>query len=625
MPLERLAPDALLLQTNLSGAVTALQDDPDASTGVWLTAPATQSAATRRFYLTDTAAGEGYALSESLPAANYFHNAGNLSGWRAGTGGTVPRYNYLVYNTEVVPGSFVTSEPDGAIVVSVGQGNFFRSPTPYKGSFASGNWTFALALRSSTRANTADYIIKYRVWRTTDPTGATGATQITSGAIASAMITATGSTTVDTNTSATWAAPAFSLNDEYLFVTCYIHVVTAAGNTNDDLNLRKGSTTSSILTTSFTPAEPNTEAQVSFPNPANAMSPGAGLQEFRALVRKKGTGTDPTAALHLREGGSLVSTLSGPTAINSAVGTVISGVWDATGRNAFQIEAGVVGVGQVGGSLEVGAIEWNATTEVMSVGSAFEDSAERETYPSDVSAPVVNTGVRVSFLTPVDQLVSGEVNQEFRVLVRKKGLGANPLVTVELYEDGVYRGTLFGPTAISSNSGTVLSVPWDPILATKLLGDAIEVAVVGTGVAGGTLEIGAIDWLTVGYPPQISNPYFESYHTVYGADIRGATQTIASSESISSGTGTFASQISLSFIQASFIGTLNAGEYPAGAYPPIENDNASVYGAALTWEDPASKVRIMPDSIVSVQGLTGPVVNVQDDPDAADDSWLTLG
>lgn len=35
----RLAPDAILAQTNLTGAVSAIQDDPDSETGTWLTAP----------------------------------------------------------------------------------------------------------------------------------------------------------------------------------------------------------------------------------------------------------------------------------------------------------------------------------------------------------------------------------------------------------------------------------------------------------------------------------------------------------------------------------------------------------------------------------------------------------
>lgn len=35
----RMAPDAILSETNLSGGVSAVQDDPDSETGVWLTNP----------------------------------------------------------------------------------------------------------------------------------------------------------------------------------------------------------------------------------------------------------------------------------------------------------------------------------------------------------------------------------------------------------------------------------------------------------------------------------------------------------------------------------------------------------------------------------------------------------
>ena len=37
MATERQSPDALLVQTNLSGAVAAIQDDPDSPDANWLT------------------------------------------------------------------------------------------------------------------------------------------------------------------------------------------------------------------------------------------------------------------------------------------------------------------------------------------------------------------------------------------------------------------------------------------------------------------------------------------------------------------------------------------------------------------------------------------------------------
>jgi hypothetical protein len=37
--IQRLAPDAILAQTNLTGAVTAIQDDPDSADSNWLVSP----------------------------------------------------------------------------------------------------------------------------------------------------------------------------------------------------------------------------------------------------------------------------------------------------------------------------------------------------------------------------------------------------------------------------------------------------------------------------------------------------------------------------------------------------------------------------------------------------------
>lgn len=39
VPTSRIAPDAILAQTNLTGAVAAIQDDPDSADATWLTAP----------------------------------------------------------------------------------------------------------------------------------------------------------------------------------------------------------------------------------------------------------------------------------------------------------------------------------------------------------------------------------------------------------------------------------------------------------------------------------------------------------------------------------------------------------------------------------------------------------
>lgn len=114
----------------------------------------------------------------------------------------------------------------------------------------------------------------------------------------------------------------------------------------------------------------NTVCRVSFPTPASTLTTGPGLQEFRVQVRKTAETTDPTCVVELYEAGVLVSTVVASTTISSTTGVVLSGTWNATGRTAASIECRVVGTVGSGSaanraSVEVGAVEWNATTNIV--------------------------------------------------------------------------------------------------------------------------------------------------------------------------------------------------------------------------------------------------------------------
>lgn len=120
---------------------------------------------------------------------------------------------------------------------------------PFDGTFPAGNWTFSFVMIGVTRAGDAGAgSISFRVLRGTDPTGA-GATEVTSAAqlsTAGNVMNATGGATV----TATWAAPAMTLVNEYLFVKVAFKVTTAGGNGATDTVFRKGSS-SSVTTTDF--------------------------------------------------------------------------------------------------------------------------------------------------------------------------------------------------------------------------------------------------------------------------------------------------------------------------------------------------------------------------------------
>ncbi len=108
--------------------------------------------------------------------------------------------------------------------------------------------------------------------------------------------------------------------------------------------------------------------RVSTPTPAATPIVGAGLQTFRAWLRKKGGTGTPTATLELWESGSLKSTVLAATNITSTTGQLISGTWNASSlTTASGVNAEIRITGTVGGSggqvatIEVGAVDWVST------------------------------------------------------------------------------------------------------------------------------------------------------------------------------------------------------------------------------------------------------------------------
>ena len=107
-----------------------------------------------------------------------------------------------------------------------------------------------------------------------------------------------------------------------------------------------------------------TDVRVSFPTPTTDLS---GSQEFRALVRRKeasAPAVDPTVALELWESGAKIADVVTGVAVTSTAGQVVSGTWAASALSAVSganVEAKVASAGSSGGTVEVGAIEWNLT------------------------------------------------------------------------------------------------------------------------------------------------------------------------------------------------------------------------------------------------------------------------
>ena len=179
-----------------------------------------------------TAANSAYGWTVGT-AANQFWRARLGATGRATVGAATSRIDS---QTAPVAGT-------GAGVAA--SGDSLRTPTAYTGTFAAGNWTLAFTLRPVTI--TAVGRIRCRVWAGTSIDGV-GARELTSGAQVGSTVTLN-STTTSVTSSATWAAPAVTLTNEYLFFQLEWNETTVGTAAGTALVFRLGE--ASITTTNY--------------------------------------------------------------------------------------------------------------------------------------------------------------------------------------------------------------------------------------------------------------------------------------------------------------------------------------------------------------------------------------
>lgn len=113
-------------------------------------------------------------------------------------------------------GSYIaalTAPTKGTGATNATAGDSFVSPMPYTGTFPAGNWTLAFGfINSSTTACSGN--IRCRVWASTNASGV-GARQLSTGVLTGSTISI--SNAGPTQSSITWAAPAITMANEYLF------------------------------------------------------------------------------------------------------------------------------------------------------------------------------------------------------------------------------------------------------------------------------------------------------------------------------------------------------------------------------------------------------------------------
>ena len=128
----------------------------------------------------------------------------------------------------------------------------------------------------------------------------------------------------------------------------------------------------------------NTSLVLSFPTPSGSLTSGAGLQTFRARVRKNASGGNTTTVrFEIYENGSPVGTVSGDTTISSTTGVDISFTWDSSVLANVDGSGVEIGIFQQSGGqggnpnnrrwIEVDAADWIAdyVEPVTAVGYSF--------------------------------------------------------------------------------------------------------------------------------------------------------------------------------------------------------------------------------------------------------------
>jgi hypothetical protein len=141
-----------------------------------------------------------------------------------------------------------TGPTAGTGATNTTSGDSFITPAAYTGAFPSGNWTFTFNMIATTAGLTGRLGI--RVWASVNTDGSS-ARELTSGEIfAPTAVAGIAITTSATALTATWAAPAITLNNEYLFFQLeYQESSTTSGSvTADNALFRVGS---SIVTTNL--------------------------------------------------------------------------------------------------------------------------------------------------------------------------------------------------------------------------------------------------------------------------------------------------------------------------------------------------------------------------------------
>ena len=312
MPQERLTIDNISSQTNFTGSITDIDDDPDSPDGLWITTINGGSNIVRPTGLSGTwAGGSATDIDEVTPNdADYIYSEDRTNA----TGSVTFAEIADIASTGTCTLRLRHAQSDGGVAPSSG-GNTSRIES--------------IAVEGVT------------VWSTGVDTGSSFQDLII--AFDASLITPSGTFQVD---------------------------IVYTGGGGGPVN-RRGIAIS-WMEFEYPYHIPDFRGQ--FQNPSKILKTGPDLQEFRALIRRSSANSGPNGGntigfdIQLRENGGFISTIASGTQASGASDTVYSGTWrssDVVNRN--NVEIGIVQTSGATGVttadrryLDIGAVEWNA-------------------------------------------------------------------------------------------------------------------------------------------------------------------------------------------------------------------------------------------------------------------------
>lgn len=196
------------------------------------------------WFLTNNSVSIGSDLTLTDPGSETLRSP--VTGWVVSTGAT----NHAEYFNDVerAASTFTgTTVPDGSLDTT--NGDFWVSPSPLSGSFASANWSVSLWVQAATNGGTQDGRMRCRLFRGANQNG-TSAVEITSahqqGGLVTNLLAGAGNTQVST---ATFNPGAFNVNNEYIFIQLAWERTGAGGMSSSDVDVL---TASQVTTADFT-------------------------------------------------------------------------------------------------------------------------------------------------------------------------------------------------------------------------------------------------------------------------------------------------------------------------------------------------------------------------------------